>query len=116
MPANRAALYTMKPTIGMISQKGMIPASSYCDSAGPMTKSVVDFANALDALIDPQMVKHVPSGGYASALTSSWSGIRIGCLSPDLWRASEDIVGKDDAFDTQWVSAKGQLCVLCRRM
>lgn len=104
MPGNRAALYTMKPTIGLVSQEGMIPASTHCDSAGPMAKSVADFVNALDALVDPRMTEYVPEGGYISVMTTSWDGIRIGLLSPDAWKMSEEIVGKDEAFDVQWVS------------
>ena len=40
LPANRAALYTLKPTIPFISREGIVPISSFCDSAGPMTSSV----------------------------------------------------------------------------
>jgi len=69
-----------------------------------MTKSVVDFANTMDALVDARCAEHVPEGGYASMMTTSWEGIRIGLLSPDVWKMNEDIVGKDEAFDAQWVS------------
>lgn len=103
MPANRAALYTMKPTIGLVSQQGMVPASTYCDSAGPMTKNVIDLANTLDALIDPRLANHVPPGGYASVMTTSWEGIRIGLLEPQKWKPSEEVIGVDEAFEKQWV-------------
>src|ERR1700710_1768190 len=36
MPANRAALFTMKPTLDLIPKDGIMPACSYLDSTGPM--------------------------------------------------------------------------------
>lgn len=54
MPANRAALYTMKPSIGLVSQSGIVPVSDFCDAAGPMAMSVADLANTLDAIVDPR--------------------------------------------------------------
>ena len=52
VPASRAALYTIKPTIPIVSQEGIIPITGFCDSAGPMTKSVEDLANLMDVLVD----------------------------------------------------------------
>ncbi|KAL9624665.1 MAG: hypothetical protein Q9160_001019 [Pyrenula sp. 1 TL-2023] len=100
MPANRAALYTIKPSIGLVPQSGIVPISDFCDAAGPMTTTVTDLANTLDAIVDPKLR---PSEGYASALTSTWDGLRIGCLDPKDWPIDERTVGKDDDFVTQQV-------------
>lgn len=39
VPPDRAAVYSLKPTIGIVSQEVLIPVSHLCDIAGPMTKS-----------------------------------------------------------------------------
>ncbi|KAJ5151221.1 uncharacterized protein N7482_010473 [Penicillium canariense] len=83
-PADRAALYTIKPTIGIISQDGLIPISPLCDAAGPMTKSVSDLALLLDILVDPSTTE-VPDGGYITSATMSWGNIRVGVLDPRDW-------------------------------
>lgn len=100
MPANRAALYTMKPSIGLVSQSGIVPISDFCDAAGPMATTVADLAYTLDAIADPKIR---PSGGYSSALSSTWDSLRIGCLDPKDWPMDERTVGKDDDFVTQQV-------------
>ncbi|KAI4111248.1 MAG: hypothetical protein LQ339_000709 [Xanthoria mediterranea] len=75
MPANRAALYTMKPTIGIVSQQGIVPVSHICDTAGPMTKSVLDLAHLMDIIVDPTRTS-IPPKGFASVMTDTWGDIR----------------------------------------
>jgi amidase len=84
IPADRAAIYTLKPTIGIVSQDGLIPVSRLCDTAGPMTKSSRDLALLLDVLVDSSTTK-VPDGGYVSSVTGSWGKIRVGVLKPSDW-------------------------------
>lgn len=79
MPSDRSALYTIKPTVKLISQDGLIPISPDADSAGPMTKSVLDLASLLDILVDPSKTT-TPEGGYKSAITSSWDNLSVGVL------------------------------------
>ncbi|KAK2601913.1 hypothetical protein QQS21_004504 [Conoideocrella luteorostrata] len=90
MPSDRAALYTIRPTLKIISQDGIIPVTLEADSAGPMTKSVLDLANLLDVLVDSNQTT-VPSRGYNSAITGSWGDIRIGYLEPQKWLPSKAI-------------------------
>jgi amidase len=82
MPSDRAALYTIKPTVKLIPQEGIIPLSPEADSAGPITKSVQDLADLLDTLVDPN---ERPESGYRSAVTGSWADIRIGVVEPEKW-------------------------------
>lgn len=84
MSADRAALYTLKPTIDLVSQKGIIPISHLCDSAGPMAKSAAGVANLLDVRINPSKTT-IPDGGYTRAATGLWGDIRVGVLDPDQW-------------------------------
>ena len=104
LPANRAALYTLKPTVSIISQDGIIPISSFCDSAGPMTKSVADLAVLMDILVDP-FRGDVPAGGYISAVTASWEGLKIGTLDPEIWTFPEVVRKREPGADEQMVSA-----------
>lgn len=81
LPADRAALYTLKPTVGIVSQDGLIPVSHICDTAGPMTKRSRDLASLLDVLVDSAQ-EALPEGGYINSVTGSWDGIRVGVLKP----------------------------------
>lgn len=55
-PSGKNAVVGLKPTIGKLSRGGIIPISEFLDTAGPMTKSVLDNALLLNALIghDPE--------------------------------------------------------------
>ena len=41
-PSSASSLVGMKPTIGKVSRSGIIPISSTLDTAGPMTKNIID--------------------------------------------------------------------------
>ncbi|KAJ5710070.1 hypothetical protein N7493_009662 [Penicillium malachiteum] len=84
-PSNRAALYTIKPTIGLVSGEGIIPISSTFDSAGPMTKSTYDLAVLLDVL-----VTEPASESFTTSLTGSWSDISVAALDPAVWKLEMD--------------------------
>ena len=86
LPASRAALYTLKPTISIVPQEGIIPINSLFDSAGPMTKSALDLAILMDVIVDAQKTSGKPVGGYVTAANGSWDGLKIGTLDPDQWR------------------------------
>ncbi|KIW91565.1 uncharacterized protein Z519_07532 [Cladophialophora bantiana CBS 173.52] len=82
LPAARAALYTIKPTIGLVPQAGIVPISPNFDTAGPMAKTPYDLAVLLDAIVEPE--RKLPS--YTSALTQSWGDISVATLDPQVWR------------------------------
>ncbi|KAH0837170.1 hypothetical protein AYO21_04628 [Fonsecaea monophora] len=86
LPAGRAALYTIKPTISLVPQAGIVPISANFDSAGPMTKTPYDLAVLLDAIVDPE---RRPAKSYTSALTGSWSDISVATLDPEVWSLPE---------------------------
>ena len=65
MPSDRSALYTIKPTLKIVPQDGIIPTTLEADSAGPMTKSVLDLADLLGVIADPSKAT-IPKGGYKS--------------------------------------------------
>ncbi|GAB1856332.1 amidase family protein [Flavobacteriaceae bacterium MHTCC 0001] len=49
-PSSQSSVVGLKPTIGLVSRSGIVPISSTLDTAGPMTKNVVDNAILLDAI------------------------------------------------------------------
>ncbi|KAJ9165614.1 Amidase family protein [Coniochaeta hoffmannii] len=102
LPANRAALYALKPTVGLISATGIVPISRVCDSAGPMAKSAADLAILLDVLVDAAKPT-VPKGGYTAAVTTSWKGLRIGTLDPDAWMFSEELRKPVEEADAEMI-------------
>lgn len=68
-----------------------------------MTKSVEDLANLMDVLVDPSKT-HIPAGGYISAVTATWEGLRIGTLDPEVWTFWEVARKPAPGAETQMVS------------
>ncbi|MFE8701392.1 amidase family protein [Cytobacillus sp. FJAT-54145] len=51
-PASQNSLVGIKPTVGLISRRGIIPIAHSQDTAGPMTRTVKDAAYLLNALTE----------------------------------------------------------------
>lgn len=102
MPSDRSALYTIKPTVKIVSQTGIIPITLELDSAGPMAKSALDLANLLQILVDPSKTT-IPEGGYRSVATGSWGNIRIGILEPEKWLFDTKLVKYEKQATDQMV-------------
>ncbi len=49
-PASQNSTVGLKPTVGLVSRSGIVPISSTLDTAGPITKNVMDNAILLDAI------------------------------------------------------------------
>lgn len=49
-PASQNSVVGLKPTVGLVSRSGIIPISSTLDTAGPITRTVMDNAILLDAI------------------------------------------------------------------
>lgn len=81
LPANRAALYGIKPTVGSVSAVGIIPvAPKSMDSVGVMAKSVWDLAAGLGAIVDDKgagsrYLEALQKGGL-----TGWEGLKIGVM------------------------------------
>jgi amidase len=110
LPAGRAALYSIKPGRSLISLTGIVPISSFSDQPGPMTKTTKDLAVLMDIITDP---KKVPSGGYASRVTGSWDGLKIGTVDPEKWKYPSDVRKiLDEGMEKQLVSTYNQCCLV----
>lgn len=70
-PSKSNAIVTMKPTLNLISQEGIIPISHMQDCAGPMAKSVEDCALLMEALTHQL---------YKDDIQNDLQGMRIGLL------------------------------------
>ncbi|KAK0117464.1 hypothetical protein ONS96_013294 [Cadophora gregata f. sp. sojae] len=90
-PALRAALYSLKPTLGLVPGDGILPISHRFDTASPLAKDTRDVADLLSAMVE---FRSVPNGGYVSAVgyLDSWKEINIGALDPRTWKYSDSMV------------------------
>lgn len=53
VPASLCGIVGMKPTVGLVSRRGIIPVSFTQDTAGPMGRTVRDTALLLSAMVGP---------------------------------------------------------------
>ncbi|KAI1428375.1 amidase family protein [Xylaria sp. FL1777] len=91
-PSTRQSLYTIKPSLGTIPNKGIIPVCQHLDVAGPICTTVKDTADLLTVIMGNGK-PDVPSGGYASAMKgeAGWNDLRIGTLDPEKFRDDESL-------------------------
>lgn len=88
-PASAQSLVGLRPTRGLISRSGIIPASTTQDEGGPITRSVEDAARVLDVIAgyDPAdpitafSVDKIPSTYTAFLNPAGLKGARIGILT-----------------------------------
>ena len=74
-------VFGLKPTLGLISQEGIIPISHQQDTAGPMARSVTDVAILLGVMQSPfgEVIGHSLPSDYTQFLhRGALSGKRIG--------------------------------------
>lgn len=87
-PASMNGIAGFKPTVGLVSRRGIVPVALSQDTAGPMARTIADAAIVLDAMAgtDPQdpATAAIPAGrthGFAAALESaSLKGRRLGIV------------------------------------
>jgi amidase len=80
-PSNVNLVVGLKPTLGLVSQAGIIPISREQDTAGPMGRTVTDVAVILGVLQSPfgQVAGHSPPSSYTQFLQrGALAGKRIG--------------------------------------
>lgn len=80
-PSAVESIVGLKPTLGLVSQDGIIPISHQQDTAGPMARSVTDAAILLGALQSPfgEVIGHQLPSNYTQFLQrGALDGARIG--------------------------------------
>ena len=78
-PASVNGLVGLKPTLGTVSGRGIVPITPRQDTAGPMTRSVADAALLFAAMCEPGTTR-VPDLAELEAVRLR--GLRIGVLAP----------------------------------
>ncbi|MEO1033580.1 MAG: amidase family protein [Bacteroidota bacterium] len=74
-PASQNSVVGLKPTIGLVSRSGIVPISSTLDTAGPITRTVMDNALVLDAIVGEDK-----ADSKSSKINWSSTGIYFGGL------------------------------------
>jgi len=98
MPSNRASLYSLKPTHGFSSVKGIVPVSLRLDTVGPMAKSPEEVGIVLDILAGN-------TSKYSTAAENkSWSDIRVGVLDPEIWKQPPGMIKPDAGASAQMLA------------
>jgi amidase len=84
-PASQNSTVGLKPTVGLVSRSGIVPISSTLDTAGPITKNVMDNAILLDAIFgedtsDSKSINAIWESGfyYKNLKEASIEGKRFG--------------------------------------
>ncbi len=78
IPASAASLYGMRPSLGSVSIEGILPYDATRDTAGPITKSIVDNSILLSVMSGQD------DEFYSSLKTSDLKGLKIGVLTEAL--------------------------------
>ena len=78
--------------------------SKSLDTVGAMARSARDVAAASEILLDPDVRSKLPKDGYASFLTGSFEGLKIGFVDPTIWRFSPDFWIPSEEAKNQHVS------------
>ena len=98
-PASMNGVVGVKPTVGLVSRDGIVPIAASQDTAGPMTRTILDAAIVLDAIIgvdprDPATntgADRAPTAFTTAARRTDLRGVRLGV--PSRW------VGHHEAAD-----------------
>ncbi|CBX97363.1 hypothetical protein IAQ61_007216 [Plenodomus lingam] len=87
-PANRAALYALKPTAGAVPMDGIFNLSKTFDAVGGMAKSAKDLVALMDAIMMPSnREEHARAPRRSFKIKPDFGTLRIGICEPLIWRA-----------------------------
>jgi aspartyl-tRNA(Asn)/glutamyl-tRNA(Gln) amidotransferase subunit A len=82
LPAAACGLVGLKPTYGVVSRAGVIPAGYSLDHVGPLTRTVRDAAVLLQVLAgadrDDQAGSQFPAPDYLAGIDDGIEGVRVG--------------------------------------
>lgn len=85
IPAAWSGLVGLRPTWGLVSRYGVLPASWSMDTVGPITRTVEDCAITLQAIAgydhNDKYTWNQPVPDYQQALAGDITGIRVGLLT-----------------------------------
>ncbi|WP_298898869.1 amidase family protein [uncultured Psychroserpens sp.] len=108
-PSSQNSVVGLKPTIGLVSRSGIVPISSTLDTAGPMTKNVMDNAIVLDAIFgfdndDSKSINtkwgasfYYGSFGVANKLNNKRFGAFKGLMEDELYANAVEVLKSQGA-------------------
>lgn len=76
-PSSFNSLVGLKPSVGLVSQEGIIPIAHSQDTAGPMARSVADAAALLSVIAEPESLARM-HGDIVHAARTDLRGVRLG--------------------------------------
>ncbi len=86
-PSSVNSICTIKPTVGLVSRRGIIPISHVQDTAGPMAANVTDLAIVLQAIAGPDeedaATQNCRVSDYMKALRTDCRGLKVGICRKD---------------------------------
>ncbi|KAF2025374.1 amidase signature enzyme [Setomelanomma holmii] len=86
-PANRAALYALKPTVGQVPMDGIFNLSKTFDAVGGMARSAKDLVALMDAMMVPTSRETDEVAPHRSfKIKSNFGTLRIGFVEPTIWK------------------------------
>jgi amidase len=103
-PAAANGVVGIKPTIGTISQRGIVPIAHSQDTAGPLARTVADAALLLAALVDPGALAPPPA-------PDSVEGLRIGVVRNFQGAGDEPDVEQSFSTTLGWLARAGAVLV-----
>ena len=84
-PSSQNSVVGLKPTIGVFSRTGIVPISSTLDTPGPMTKSVIDNAIFMNAMLgydaSDDASKKIEEDYFQNGFNTEFEGKRLGVLT-----------------------------------
>ncbi|MFE0105942.1 amidase family protein [Streptomyces sp. NPDC059009] len=84
-PAGMNGVVGHKPSLGLVSQSGVVPISAEQDTAGPMARNVIDTALTLSVLSEGQGEARETAAGPAASLRGKRIGLwRLPSLGPEV--------------------------------
>ena len=97
-PAHRAGLFALKPHVGSMPMGGTYALTEW-DSIRALATSAEDLTDLVNIVMVPS-----PAFDTAEMKKTTWEGLRIGFVDPDLWPLPESICARDDQIHSKFVS------------
>ena len=104
-PSGNNLIVGLKPSIGLLSQRGIIPIAASQDTAGPMCRTVTDAAIMLGVMQSPtrEIARHIPHDYRPFLRRNALRGKRIGIdrryFTPDFGGEPDLIIEVQKAMD-----------------
>lgn len=104
-PSSICGLVGLKPTVGLVSRRGIIPISATQDTAGPMGRTVADVAALLGALAGTDADDPATAAGAGKALADYTTVLDVAALRGARIGVARHLGGFHPAVDAEFARA-----------